>query len=700
MAKSEKKKREVASKPSILSLLIATRVPALRPKKVSATSPPLPQKDAELPPVSSETSTVIQNWLRAWFSHDWIRGLILILAIILIYAPVWWAGYNWDDDAVVTANPVIVGPLGLKEIWTTSAADICPLTLTTFWLEHALWGLAPLPYHLVNVLLHGACAVVLWRVLRLLQIPGAWLGAALWALHPVQVESVAWIAELKNTQSGVFFLLSILFFVRWLKAQNQAKQSGGSLSYALSLVYAALAMGSKSSTVILPLVLCLCAWWVEGRWQWRNKAKVLPIFLMSVAASAVSIWTQKLQLATLSDLHWVRTWPERLATAGDAVCFYLGKLFWPYPLITIYPRWEINANLWSSYQPLLAVIVALFILWLNRKSWSRPYFFVFAYFLAALFPVLGFLDNSIFRYSLVFDHFQYLASMGPLALVGAGATWLADLTIARRLQLQGVLPIGLLLILGVTSWQRTWVYENEEALWNDTLAKNPNCWVAHSGLGNALFEKGAVDEAMTEFQKALEINPNYAEAHNNLGNALLQKGRVGAAIIQYGKALEINPGYAEARYNIGNALSQNGQVDEAITQYRKALEINFNFAEAHNNLGSALLRKGQMDEAAVQFQMAVQIEPNYANAHNNLGWVFFQKGRVNEAISEYLKAREISPNVPAIEFNIGNALLQKGQLDGAISQFQKAIRLNPDYSEAKESLAKAQAMARQGAIKK
>jgi len=151
------------------------------------------------------------------FRRDWLLGLILVVAVIATYSPVWHAGFIWDDDLLVTANPVIIGPLGLKEIWTTSAADICPLTLTTFWVEHALWGLAPLPYHLVNVLLHAACAVLLWRVLLGLRIPGAWLGSALWALHPLQVESVAWITEMKNTQSGLFYLLTILFFVRWRK---------------------------------------------------------------------------------------------------------------------------------------------------------------------------------------------------------------------------------------------------------------------------------------------------------------------------------------------------------------------------------------------------------------------------------------------------------------------------------------------------
>ena len=206
-------------------------------------------------------------------------------------------------------------------------------------------------------------------------------------------------------------------------------RTGGGWNYALTLLFAALAMASKSSTVILPVVLCLCAWWMEGRWQWRNLARVAPIFLMSVAASAVSMWPQELQLAAATDPQWARSWPERLVTAGDAVWFYLGKLLWPHPLITIYPRWQIDAGQWFSYLPLLAVIVVLFILWLKRETWSRPCFFVFAYFLVALFPVLGLVDHSFWRYSFVADHLQYLASMGPLALAGAGMVRLADFVI-------------------------------------------------------------------------------------------------------------------------------------------------------------------------------------------------------------------------------------------------------------------------------
>ena len=567
---------------------------------------------------ASKKIAVPATWLPAWFSRDWFWGLILFLAVILTYTPVWWAGYIWDDALYITANPNIVGLLGLKEIWTTSAADISPLTFTTFWAEHALWGLAPLPYHLVNVFLHGTCAILLWRVLRSLQVPGAWLGAALWALHPVEVESVAWITETKNTESGLFFLLSILFFVRWLKARGLDEQTGGGWNYALTLVFAALAMASKSSTVILPLVLCLCAWWLEGRWHWRNLASTIPAFLLSIVASTLSIWTQKLHLAIATDSQWVRIWPERLAIAGDAVWFYLGKLLWPYPLITIYPRWQIDSGQWVSYLPLLAIIVVWFILWHKHEAWARSWFFVFSYFLTAVLPILGLVDNPIFRYSFVFDHFQYLAGMGPLALVGAGMVKYAKLLIPKKPDLQIVLGTGILLILGLLSWQRTRVFENEETLWTDELAKNPNCWSAYNDLGTVFLRKGQVDQAMILHQKALEINPTYAEAHLNLGLDLAHQGQIDQAMAQFQKALEINPNYAEAHDCLGNGYLIQKQTAEAIVHYQKALEINPNYARAHYNLGNALMQKGRVDEAITQLQEAVRLNPNNSDWQTNL----------------------------------------------------------------------------------
>ena len=622
---------------------------------------------------------------------DWIWGLLLVLAVLLVYQPVWYAGYIWDDDAVVTNNPVIIGPLGLKEIWTTSAADICPLTLTTFWLEHQLWGATALPYHLVNVFLHAACAVLLWRVLRALCIPGAFIGAAMWALHPVQVESVAWISEMKNTESGLFYLLAILFFLRDIRVPN------GTINYALTLVFAGLAMASKSSTVILPVIFCLCAWWLEGRWNWRSVIKTAPIFLMSIAAGIVSMWTQQIQGA--SDALWLRSLPERLAGAGDGVWFYLGKLLWPYPLLTLYPRWHFDLGDLFSYFPLLAVFGVLALLWCFRNSWARPWLFAFAYFVVALLPVLGLLNNYIFRYATVFDHFQYLASMGPLSLVGAGMIRFAERFLPEKAGLQKVAATIALLVPATLSWNQARVYESSMTLWEHTLAGNPNSAEAYNDLGILLEQNGETDKAITYYEKALDVDPNHPEAHYNLGLTYSRQGRVDEAIAEYQKAVDLYPDYPNAQNNLAILLVQKGRLDDAISHCQKVVEYNPDDAQAHATLAVILAQEGRTQEAQAQFQATLKVAPNDAEVHGNFGTFLSNQGRFDEAIVELQKSLKISPATAQVHNSLGYALMQKGQVDAAIEEFQQALSLQPDYANAQTNLTRAQSLATQKAGK-
>jgi hypothetical protein len=348
--------------------------------------------------------------VRAPQERPWLPAALLVAAVLAVYLPVLQAGYIWDDDKHLTQNPCVIGPLGFSAIWTTAEATYYPLVLTTFWVGHALWGLAPFPFHLLNVLMHAACALTLWRVLLRLRVSGAWLGAALWALHPVNVESVAWVTELKNTQSGVFFLLAILFFLKW---------RNGKAPYVLALVCALAALLSKSSTVMLPVVLALCLWWEDDRVALRDLGPLVPFFALSAAVSLWTIWEQKVH-AGASGADWAQTWPQRLVIAGRDPWFYLGKIVWPHPLVFIYPRWGVDASQILAFVPLIAAVAGLAALWWRRRSGTRPAFFAFAYFAISLLPVLSFFNVYYFRFSFVADHFVYLANMGPLALLGAG----------------------------------------------------------------------------------------------------------------------------------------------------------------------------------------------------------------------------------------------------------------------------------------
>ena len=589
---------------------------------------------------------------RASVAPVWL-GLLLAMITLAAYLPALRGGFIWDDDFHLTSNACVVGPQGLKKIWTSSAARICPLTLSSFWLQHVIWGLHPLPYHLFTLLMHAAGSVVLWRVLLRLKIPGAWLGAALWALHPVQVESVAWITELKNTQSGLFYLLTGLWFVRARLAEQAGETKRARWNDWAALACGALAMASKSSTVILPLVLGLCAWWMERGLRWRTMLRLLPYLVLAAASSALSLWTQGLEGA--SGPGWERNWPQRIATAGMVVWFYLGKLVWPQPLAFIYPKWQIHASQATAYLPVVFVLTASVVLWAGRGRWSRGLFMAFGYYLAALLPVLGLVDHYFLRYSFVGDHFQYLASMGPLALAGT-ALWKALGWGRGRNNPIRLAACALVLgALGTLSWQHASAFRNEEALWRDTLSKNPACSMAHNNLGAALGEKGLIDEAVRQFEESIRLEPDNAEAHNSLGIA----------------------------------LGKNGQTDEAIRQFEEALRLRPDFADAHDNLGVALAAKGQTDEAIRQYLEALRLKPDNAEAHNNLGAALGKKGQIDEAVRQYQEALHLNPDAAEAHFNLGVALAAEGQSDEAIRQFQEALRLKPDFAEARDNLARA-----------
>ena len=709
----------------------------------------------KVPPLSTTT----RNWPGS--GQEWAWGVVLVLAVLVSYLPVWRAGFVWDDFAFVVANKCLVGLHGLKQIWTTDAADICPLTLTTLNFEHTLWGFAPRPYHVVNVALHATSAVVLWRVLLEMEVPGAWLGAALWAVHPVEVESVAWVSELKNTQSALFFLLAILFFLRWLKTSLSA---GWDRDFGLMLVCSFLAMASKSSTVILPVVLCLCAWWMQRRLDVGIVVRLIPVFFISAAASALSLWTQHESLAVDGD-RWVRTWPERIVAAGDAVWFYLGKLLWPHPVVTIYPRWHIDAGAVSSYLPALAVIATVAVLAAYSSGWARPWFMAFAFFLVALLPAVGLLDNVLFRYSFVFDHLQYLASMGPLALAGAGLFRLGQQLSPANPRMPAILGGGLLALLGVLTWQRARTFHSDVTLWTATLPINPVSWLAYNNLGCDAFNRGdtdvaigyfwkaiagdpkfhnpyanledaydkqkrkdeavaldrkallvfpndanfhyhlgmtligqgIADEGFAELQKARQLDPKYTAAWDSIGTVYLHKGAVDEAIAAYEKAVSIDPDFALGRNHLGLAYFQKGRVADAIVQYRKSILLNPKVDEVHNNLGTALAQSGQLDDALAEFQKAVELGPRNFEAHRNLGSAWFQKGQLDPAIEQFNQAIAITPSDVPVHTLLGLAYGRKGDIPAAIAQFREVLRLKPGDAAAQHYLAQAQAMSAGGA---
>jgi tetratricopeptide (TPR) repeat protein len=550
-----------------------------------------------------------------------ILGACLMLSItFLIYIPAIKGGFIWDDDGFITENPLIKAKDGLYRFWcTTEAADYFPLTSTMLWMEWRMWGLNAFGYHVVNVFLHALSCLLIWLVLIRLKVPGAWLAGLIFAVHPVNVESVAWITERKNVLAMVFYLLSILLYLRYEKDEPH-------WVYGLSLFSFLLGLLSKTSVIMQPFVLLGCAWWQRGRIVRRDILHVIPFFVLSGILGVVTVWFQYHQ-AIGSTIVRDDSFLSRLAGAGWAIWFYIYKAVFPYKLSFVYPRWEIDDTSVVSLVPVLLLIGLLTLFWWYRKIWGRPFLSGIGYFVVTLFPVLGFFNIYFMKYSLVADHWQYTSIIGIIALVvGLGnylyGRWKEGF---RRVAVLGVVVV--ICILSLHTWRQAHVYKDEETLWRDTIAKNPKCWMAYDLLGLALCKQGRLKEGISLYKEALKIKPDYALAHNNLANALYDIGYTKEAISHFSEALRIEPNLVTAHYNLGTALVEQGRISDAINHYLEAVRILPNYAAAHNNLGIALAYQGRIDEAIVHFREALRVNPNDVTVRRNLEYALKKKGK-------------------------------------------------------------------------
>jgi tetratricopeptide (TPR) repeat protein len=605
--------------------------------------------------------------------EDWVWGLLLIVVTVLAYQQAWHAGYIWDDDVYVTANNLLTAPDGLRRIWFSldSPSQYFPLVYTTFRLEHALWGLNPTGYHWVNILLHAANAFLLWRLLVILRIPGAWLAAAIFALHPVHVESVAWITERKNVLMGFFSLLSLISWVRFVEAKP--KETGN--SYGLALLFYALALFSKTTACTLPAALLLILWLKGKAINRRRLLQIAPFIVLGICLGLVTVWWERYHQGTQGQLFAIGM-PERFLVASRALWFYAGKLLWPVDLVFSYPRWSISASNAVDYVWPVATIGLAAAIYVLRRRVGRGLEVAALFFVATLSPMLGFIMLYTFRYSFVADHYQYLASVGPLALAAAGLATLFNRFGKGGPFVASLLSGALLLPLGLLTWNQCKMYADSDTLWWTTIARNPKSWMAHNNIAINLVQGGKIDEAIPHYERALELDPNYGEAHFNLANALIRQKRVDEAIGHYEKAVELNPNNTMAYYNLGSVLVQAGRTEEGIALYHKALELNPNNAAALNNLGAALLRLGRMEEAMAHYSKALQLDPNNAETNYNLANALVQKGRLEEALKYYYNAVRLNPNNAAAHDRLSKVLRQLGRFDEADAQARQALEGN------------------------
>jgi len=595
------------------------------------------------------------GWLRILWQRGWLKGLLLVVAVVFAYQPALQGKFVWDDDSWTSNISGLLGDFsGLRLMWCkpTALQQYYPLTATTFWLDYQLWGFRTLPYHVENVLLHAFAALLFWRLLRRLQVPGAWLAGAILALHPLMVESVGWITERKNVLSLLLYLGALLAYGRFTRfwkvdhdpasAMDNSPPRCRSACYALSFLLFLAALLAKATAFSLPAVILLICWWKRGRIRWRaDVPPTLPFFALAIGLGLGTAWLEKNHVGAAGP-EWTIAFPERCLIAGRALWFYTGKLFWPANLCFVYPRWHLDAGSLRQWLYPVAAIGTLLALWFARARIGRGPAAAGLFFVGTLFPVLGFMNAYFMRYSFVCDHWVYLSSLGLIALASALIVRAVE-SIRAPAVLYGLAAI-VLPVLAMLTRQQSRMYADIETLWRVTINRNPNCSMAYNNLGSAVFQKGREDEAITCFQMALKLQPDNLEAHNDLGNALREKGQVDEAIVEFRKALEIQPSYVHAHYNLGIALAQKGLLDEAIAQFRKTLEIQPGYLVAYNNLGIALAQKGLADEAIVEFRKALEIQPDYANAHYNLGMVLAQKGLAAEAIAQFKETLRFKPD--------------------------------------------------------
>ncbi|MGD0383541.1 MAG: tetratricopeptide repeat protein [Thermoguttaceae bacterium] len=675
---------------------------------------------------------------------------IIAAAAFIAYLPSLNGGFIWDDYLLLVDNPLIQASDGLYRIWCTSEAEeYYPVTNTSLWIQWRLLGMDHAGYHHTSLILHIVEALLIWLILRKLSIPGAFLAAVIFAVHPVNVEAVAWIAQRKDMMAMLFFLLSILCYLNFLKraprptfgwcpvaakqvnrvAVNQSQStiqfkahafssfilhpSSFCLWYWLSLGAFLLAMLSKGSVAVLPVVLLGIVWWQRtgGKYEAEGDSPIFstrklgqspiskwdlvlsaPFFAIAVGLTCVNVW---FQTHGTEKVFRDAGFAERLMGAGGVVWFYLYKAFFPVDLAFVYRQWHIEAGNLLWWLPLLAALIVTAVLWLYKESWSRGVLFAWGFFCVALAPAMGLVDVQFMQYSLVADRYQHIAIVGVIALASAlWSLWLWRVRGGMRSAAiaVAVAAVGALMFLTL---RQSSLYRDAMTLYEATLAKNPNCVMAQFNYANALSKMNRLEEAVDHYRQALRLDPDFVMVYYNLGSTLLQMGRSQEAIEHFQEFLRRKPNQAEVHNGLASALACLGRNNEAMEEYEEALRLKPDLLSARCNLGNLLIQEMRPWEAIEHFQYALQLQPEYLEACANLGVALAQTGRLPEAVDFFRRVLLVKPNDAETHKNLGNALMQTGRPHEAIEHFKQAVQIKPDYIGAYNLLAVAYASVNQ-----
>jgi tetratricopeptide (TPR) repeat protein len=554
-----------------------------------------------------------------------LRAAIIVLAGLWIYSPAYHGDWLWDDDQLLTANPVVQsGSLqGLGKLWfNPDGADFFPLSYTALWAQWPFFKNTPTGYHVTTIVLHVIGSLLLWALLHRMRVPGAWLSGLIFAIHPVAVESVAWVSETKNTLSLPLFLLSCLCWVVQDEEDEEREDGKRTWFYVLSMVFFLLAMLAKTSMVGLPVLLLLHAWWKRGTVTLQDVIRAAPFFLISLVLGIITIQYQHGR-AIGAEKILVGGVASRIATAGMAILFYLAEIVWPVNLLPIYPRWEVDPP--KAWQFLAWPVIAAAAAWMwanrgtaDRPGWGRNVLFGLGFFLLMVLPVLGFVTISYMRITWVADHFNYLPMVGVIALIGAAATRWYERSTASAQPLIIAGGAVALAACALLSFRYANAWASEDALWTHTLKTNHDAWQAHNRLGAKKFSRGDIEGGYYHFTQSTRLRPDLGETHNNLGSSLSAKGRLDEAIKEFAEACRLTPHVPAMRVNLANALFQAGRFAAASDAFQFLLEKEPNNAALINNYAVTLYRQGNKDEAVRQFRRALEINPTMKDAREGL----------------------------------------------------------------------------------
>ena len=625
--------------------------------------------------------------------------LALVLLIAVSYLPATWAGFVWDDS-ILTGSKAVADPAGLWQLWfvpetydlrNTNEGHYWPIVYTTFWLEHALWGFDPTGYHVVNLLLHVANTLLLWRLMRRLAVPGAWLIAAVFAVHPVHVESVAWVMGRKDLLSALFYLAAFLTWTRFAAAPRRGRYR---FAFATLVLFVA-GLLCKSIVVTLPAALAIWHWWKQGRVTVADWLHLAPLFLVAAFAAAADTAFYTAREHVTFDHSLI----ERVLVAARALGFYVAKLLMPVRLAVIYPRWTPGAGDLLAWGCVAGVVSAAGLGWFYRGRIGRGPLAGALFFAVTLSPVLGFLDFGYMQFSFVADRYQYLACIGVMAvLTGAAAHGTATLSgqrarLGRWANGAPAVAIVVLMALGLLTWRQAGIYRDDITFNSHISALNPQAHGVYVNLGTALFDAGRTEEALATARLAIARQPDSAKAHYNAGIALLRLGRLEEALAASRTALQHDPNYVEADSNAGAALFKLGRFDAAEAHYRRALERQPDYAPALRNLIVLLVRQDRFDEAEQRLRSPQAATGTLLDVEGELR---LRQGRYAEAVALYRSLAEAQPDNAEAHSNIGVALYHLGRPSEALASFQRALALDPDLESARSNLEQVQKSLQQG----